>query len=56
MWNGLIDWLVKGHLKGLSLVLISSLTGETLEKWDFDIQTVCAGDGDVTVTGCVIIL
>jgi hypothetical protein len=38
-------------LKGLSLVIISSLTGETLEKWDFEINTVNATDGDVTVTG-----
>lgn len=42
---------MKNELKALSLVLISSLTGEILEKWDFDV--VCCHQGDVTVTGWV---
>jgi len=46
----LTDWLSKGELQGISLVLISNISNEILEKWDFEIQTVPA-DGDTTVTG-----
>jgi len=43
-------WLGKGELKGVSLVITSAITGEHLEKWDFDIQTVPT-EGDTTITG-----
>jgi len=44
------NWLSRGQLKGVSLVITSAITGEHLEKWDFDIHTV-PQDGDVTITG-----
>ncbi|CAL8140931.1 unnamed protein product [Orchesella dallaii] len=44
-------WLSKGELKGVSLVITSAISGENLEKWDFDIQTVNPTDGDTTITG-----
>lgn len=47
----MLGWLGKGELKGVSLVITSAITGENLEKWDFDIQTVNQNDGDVTITG-----
>jgi len=43
-------WLGRGDLQGISLVLISTISNEILEKWDFEIQTVPC-DGDTTVTG-----
>ncbi len=46
-----LGWLSRGELKGVSLVITSAITGENLEKWDFDIQTVNQADGDTTITG-----
>jgi len=42
--------LANGELKGLSMVITSAITGEHLEKWDFQINTVPM-DGDTTITG-----
>ncbi|CAG7815513.1 unnamed protein product [Allacma fusca] len=44
------NWLAHGELRGVSLVITSALTGEHLEKWDFEIHTVPT-DGDTTITG-----
>lgn len=33
------DWLVRGELQKMVLVITSSETGETLERWTFDLQT-----------------
>ncbi|ODM90508.1 Mitotic spindle assembly checkpoint protein MAD2A [Orchesella cincta] len=44
-------WLSRGELRGVSLLILSAITGENLEKWDFDIQTVNPADGDTTITG-----
>lgn len=34
-----IDWLSKGEIKSLVLVIIGLHTGETLERWVFNIET-----------------
>ena len=33
------DWLVRGELQKMVLVITSSETKETLERWTFDLQT-----------------
>lgn len=33
------DWLVRGELQKMVLVITSSETRETLERWTFDLQT-----------------
>jgi len=45
-----VEWLAKGQLQKLSLIIISAVTGENLEKWDFEVKMVPM-DGDSTITG-----